>query len=194
MTTLSGRPKAILPGATSVVAVSGMGEPKLMRTAPRSYSLSVDLRVSNVPRQDLPISDCWALVVVAIRHADPKAAAIGTSDLRDWCTVTIAEPDPVRLPAGDDLTSRLIRLGDSRCLLQGSQDFFARHQYGRLAGLDSAASSYGQRDSRHGFVVWHISDDDEIIVTEAIPTSQQFSADGLARLPGPRRQHGSAVS
>jgi hypothetical protein len=30
-----------------------------MRTAPRSYSLSVDLRVSNVPRQDLPISDCW---------------------------------------------------------------------------------------------------------------------------------------
>src|SRR5258707_6112915 len=74
--TLSGRPKATLPGATSVVAVSGMVEPKLMRTAPRSYSLSVDLRVSNVPRQDLPISDCWALNVVAIRHAALKAQTI----------------------------------------------------------------------------------------------------------------------
>ena len=32
-----------------------------MRIAPRSYSPSVDLRVSNVPRQDLPSSDCCAL-------------------------------------------------------------------------------------------------------------------------------------
>jgi hypothetical protein len=69
----------------------------------------------------------------------------------------------------DDLTSRLIGLGDSGCLLQGPQDFFACHQYGRLAGLDRAAGSYSQRDSGHGFVARHISDDDEIIVTEAIP-------------------------
>ena len=153
-----------------------------MRIAPRSYSLSVDLRVSNVPRQDFPISDCWALNGAAIRHAAPKTAAIGSSDLGDWRTVTIAEPDSVRLPKGDDLTSRLIRLSDSGCLLQGSQDFFARHQYGRLAGLDRTASSYGQCDSGHGFVVGHIGDDDEIVITEAIPTSEQFSPDSLARL------------
>ena len=153
-----------------------------MRIAPRSYSLSVDLRVSNVPRQDFPISDCWALNGAAIRHADPKTAAIGSSDLGDWRTVTLAELDPVRLPNGDDLTSRLIRLGDSGCLLQGPQDFFACHQHGRLAGLDRAASSYGQCDPGHGFVVRHISNDDEIIVAEAIPTTKQLAANGLARL------------
>ena len=115
--TLSGRPKAALPGATSVVAVNGMVELKLIRTAPRSYSLSVDLRLSNVPRHDLPISDCWALNGAAMKHADPKTAATTSSDLGDWRTVKMAEPDPVRIPNGDGLTSRLIRLGDSGCFL-----------------------------------------------------------------------------
>ena len=70
--TLSGRPKATLPGATSVVALSGMVELKLMRIAPRSYSPSVDLRVSNVPRQDLPSSDCCALSGAAINRFDSR--------------------------------------------------------------------------------------------------------------------------
>src|SRR5260370_31812573 len=53
-----------------------MAEAKVMRAAPRSYSPSVDVRVSNVPRQDLPSRDCWALSGVAIRHAEPKTEAI----------------------------------------------------------------------------------------------------------------------
>src|SRR5712691_569377 len=83
---------------------------------------------------------------------------------------------------GDDLTSRLIGLGDGGRLLESSQDFRACHQDGRLTGLDSATGRYSQRDCRHAFVVGNISNDDEIIITEAIPTAKQFAADGLARL------------
>ena len=51
-----------------------------------------------------------------------------------------------------------------------------------LLALSGAARSDSQRDCRHTFVVRHIADEDYIIVAEAIPTPNEFTPDGLARL------------
>src|SRR5690242_11900957 len=81
------------------------------------------------------------------------------------------------------LSGRLIDLGDGVRLLHSPEAFRPRHQNGCLAGLDGAACGYSQSNCRHTFVVWHIGNDDEIIVAEAIPTANEFAPDRLTRRP-----------
>jgi hypothetical protein len=56
----------------------------------------------------------------------------------------------------------------------------AGHQHGRLGRFDGASCGDGQRDGGHALVVGDIRDDGEIVVTEAIPTTNEFASDGLA--------------
>src|SRR4029077_5158858 len=60
--------------------------------------------------------------------------------------------------------------------------FRPRHQDGCFRRFDGAACSNSQRDCRHTFVVRYIADEDGIILAEAIPTTNEFAPDGLARL------------
>jgi hypothetical protein len=51
-----------------------------------------------------------------------------------------------------------------------------------VAGLDCTARRNRERNGGHALVIWHVSDYDKIIVTEAVPTTNQFAADRFARL------------
>ena len=78
------------------------------------------------------------------------------------------------------LSSRLIGLGDVGRLLHGPNTFHPRHQYRGLAGLHGATRGYSHHDRRRTLVVRHIDDEHQIIVTETIPTANQFAPNGLA--------------
>src|SRR5260221_974757 len=79
------------------------------------------------------------------------------------------------------LSGWLVDLGDRVRLLHTRYSFGPGHQDGRLGGLDGASCCNGQRDGSHALIVRDIGDDGEIVVTEAIPTTNEFTPDGLAR-------------
>src|ERR1700688_5061280 len=78
------------------------------------------------------------------------------------------------------LSGRLVDLGDRIRLLHSRYRLGPGHQHGRLGGLEGASCGNGQRDGGHALIVWDIVDDGEIVVTEAIPTTNEFAADGVA--------------
>src|ERR1700730_3117732 len=79
------------------------------------------------------------------------------------------------------LSGRLVDLGYRVRLLHTCYCFGPGHQHGRFGGLDGTSCGNSQRDGSHALIVRDISDDGEIVVTEAIPTTNEFAADGLAR-------------
>jgi hypothetical protein len=91
-----------------------------------------------------------------------------------------------RLPPGQHpnpttcLTGGLIDLGDRVGLLHARYSLGPGHQHGRLGGLDGASCGNGQRDRSHALIVRDIGDDGEIVVTEAIPTTNELAPNGLA--------------
>jgi hypothetical protein len=52
-----------------------------------------------------------------------------------------------------------------------------------LLDLMAPPAAIANAIGEHRFVAGHIGDDDEIIVAKAIPTTEQFAANGLACLP-----------
>jgi hypothetical protein len=89
---------------------------------------------------------------------------------------------PPRMSLPDDLLSGgFVDLGDRARFLHARHGLGSAHKNGRFGGLDGAARGYRQCDSRHTFIVRDIGDDDEIVVTEAVPTSNKLTPDGLAR-------------
>jgi hypothetical protein len=142
----------------------------------------------------LTIKFLWSSLSRAQPTAMPPHRRCTTDrDLVPWCfsdagrqSASMASSPAFENPCtksdlGDDLLSgRLIGLGDVGRLLHGPNSLRPRHQYRRLAGLDGAACGYSHRDCCHTLVVRHIGDENEIIITEAIPTTNQFAPDGLA--------------
>jgi len=78
------------------------------------------------------------------------------------------------------LTGGLIDLGDRVGLLHARYRLGSGHQHGRLGGFDGASCGDGHRDRRHGLIVRDIGDDEEIVLTEAIPATNELAPDGLA--------------
>src|SRR5258705_3026784 len=78
------------------------------------------------------------------------------------------------------LSGWLVDLGDRVRLLHTRYRLGHGHQHGRLGGLDGASCGNGQRDGSHALIVRDIGDDGEIVVTEAIPTTDELTPDGLA--------------
>ena len=112
------------------------------------------------PRErDQPLASRSLTAVICLRRQEPSIRVAST-----------------RLPSG------LISLGDGVRLLHAPHAFRPRHQDGCFRRFDGAACSNSQRDCRHTFVVRHIADEDGIILAEAIPTTNEFAPNGLARL------------
>src|SRR3954447_7717062 len=85
-----------------------------------------------------------------------------------------------------DLSGGCVYPGDCIRLLDASHTFGTRHQHSGLGGLDSSARGNRQCDRSHALVIGHIGNDDQIILAEAIITTDKFAPDGLAR----RTAHG----
>jgi hypothetical protein len=79
------------------------------------------------------------------------------------------------------LSGGFVDLGDRARFLHARHGLGSAHQNGRFGGLDGSPRGYRQRDRRHTFIVRDIGDDDEIVVTEAIPTGNELTPDGLTR-------------
>src|ERR1700687_1906839 len=72
------------------------------------------------------------------------------------------------------LSGGLVDLGDRVRLLHSRYRLGPGHQHGRLGGLEGAPCGNGQRDGGHALIVRHVGDDGEIVVTKAIPTTNEF--------------------
>src|SRR5262249_51786279 len=66
-----------------------------------------------------------------------------------------------------------IDLRDRAGLLQGFDALCAAQQLGRLAAFERATGGDSHSDRRHTLVIRHISDDDQIVFAEAVPTADE---------------------